>query len=223
MMKSFMLLLGILALIAAPVLAAEGIVGKKGETAPVIENPSQPQGSGMRADVEWSTTGAMDTPASLGGSASGWGYYFITSWLNTTGQDVTLVEFGWPCGGPGPVDWVVWITAGMPGAPGTQTFGGLWTPVDPDGVSYPPDTYTYIDVSASAITIPAGQKFYFGYENPGIGGQISYNGVETWAWYENAWDSDVSWGRTAVLQFKGNFGGVPAEQTTFTHVKQLFD
>jgi len=218
-----MICLGIAALAAAPVLAAEGICGKHGETLPVIDNPIPPVNSGMRADVEYNTAGAIDAPATLGGSADGWGYYFITAWTNTTGQDVTLAEFGWPCGGPGPVDWVVWITAGMPGAPGTETFGGLWTPANPDGVTYPPTTYSYIDVSASAITIPAGATFYFGYENPGIGGQVSYNGVMTWAWYMGAWDADDAWGRTAVLQFKGNFGGVATQSATFSQVKALFD
>jgi len=48
---------------------------------------------------------------------------------------------------------------------------------------------------------------FFGYGNPGMGGQITTNGVETWSWYDGSWDSDSNYNRTAVLQFKGDFIG----------------
>jgi hypothetical protein len=217
-----MLVLGAIALLTLPVLAADAVVGKKGQTLPVIDSPASP-GSATRADVEYNTAGAIDAMATTGGSADGWGEYFITSWTNTTGQDVELLEFGWPCGGLGPVDWVVWITETLPGAPGTEGFNGQWTPVSSDDVTNPPTTYTYIDVTGAGIMIPDGATFYFGYENPGLGGQVDFNGVDTWAWYFGDWDPDQGWGRTAVLQFKGTFGGVAAEASTLTQVKHLFD
>jgi hypothetical protein len=175
------------------------------------------------ADVEYNTTGTIDGPATTGGSASGWGTHFITNWTNGSGEDVVLVELGWPCGGAGPVDWMVWMGAGLPGAPGTETFGGVWTPASADGTTNPPPVYTYVDVSAANIVVPAGATIYFGYENPGIGGQITTNGVETWAWYLGAWDPDSGWGRTAVLQVKANFLGVAAEPSTMGQVKALFN
>ena len=223
-MKKITLLIAVLAMVAVAALAAdEGIVGKKGQTLPVQDLPAQPAGGGTRADVEYNTAGAIDAPATTGGSWDGWGSYFITNWFNNTGQDVTLVEFGWPCGGPGPVDWVVWITEGLPGAPGTETFSGQFTPASGDPDEFPPSTYSYVDVSASGVMIPADATFYFGYENPGIGGQVDFNGVDTWAWWEGAWDPDSGWSRTAVLQFKGNYGGIATDQMTYSQVKTLFN
>ncbi len=222
-MKKLMLLLAILA-IASLALADNEIVGKKGQKLPVRDMPDQPGHPTMRADVEYNTTGVMDEPATTGGSWDGWGTYFIASWVNLTGQDVTLAEFGWPCGGAGPVDWVVWITSGgMPGAPGSQTFTGNFVPASSDDLTNPPPIYSYIDVSAANIVIPPDQVMFWGYENPGIGGQITANGTDTWAWYGDMWDPDSGWSRTAVLQFKGNYGGVPAQATSFSHVKALFD
>jgi hypothetical protein len=221
-MKKLLTFTAILTLIATGALAADGICGKKGQTLPVQDNPAQ-AGSSTRADVEWSTTGAMDTPATLGGSADGWGTYFITAWTNDTGQDVSLLEFGWPCGGPGPVDWVVWITESLPGPPGSETFSGQWTPASSDPDELPPSIYSYVDVSGADIMVPAGATFYFGYQNPGIGGQIDANGTATWAWYLGAWDPDDAWGRTAVLQFKGTFGGVAVQSTTLSEIRTLFD
>ncbi|MEZ4386622.1 MAG: hypothetical protein R3D98_03435 [Candidatus Krumholzibacteriia bacterium] len=218
------LLLAMVLLASLSLAADEGIVGKKGQTLPIVNQPAAPAGPQMRADVEYSTTGALDTPAALGGSATGWGSHFIASWANLTGQDVFLAEFGWPCGGQGPVDWVVWLTAGsLPGAPGTQTFSGTFTPASSDDVTLPPAVYSYIDVSGAGIVVPPDMVMYFGYENPGLGGQISYNGVDTWAWYDNLWDPDSGWGRTAVLQFKGNFGGVATEPTSLSRIKAIFD
>lgn len=223
MMKKLTLLLAVLAIASLALAADPGVVGKNGQTLPVIDQPAQAAGQTTRADVEYNTAGALDTPATLGGSADGWGTYFIASWANLTGQNVYLAEFGWPCGGPGPVDWVVWITSGgMPGAPGTQTYSGSWVPASGDDVTLPPPVYSYIDVSGEGIVVPADMVMYFGYENPGLGGQVEANGTETWAWYEGGWDADSGWGRTAVLQFKGSFGGVATERTSLSSIKALF-
>ena len=57
--------------------------------------------------------------------------------------------------------------------------------------------------------IPAGQVFWFGYTNPGLSGQIDYNGVDTFGWFQGSWDGDGPWGRTTVMQFKANGPGQP--------------
>jgi hypothetical protein len=220
-MRNLLLLLAC-ACLTTIAFAADGVVGKDGSTLPVIDNP-QVNGSRVPADVEYNTTGTIDGAATLGGSATGWGTYFLAQWTNGTGAAVVLVEFGWPCGGPGPVDWVVWTGAALPGAPGTQTFGGLFTPASADDITFPPPIYSYIDVTAANIVVPAGSTIYFGYENPGLGGQISANGVTTWAWYEGGWDPDSGWSRTAVLQLKANYAGVPAQPSTLSQIKALFD
>ena len=220
-MRTFLLLLACTCLTTLA-FAADGVVGKDGSTLPVIDKP-QDNASRVPADVEYNTTGTIDGAATTGGSATGWASHFITAWTNGTGLDVELVEFGWPCGGPGPVDWMVWMGAGLPGAPGTQTFTGQWTPASADATTNPPPIYSYIDVSAANIVVPAGMTIFFGYENPGIGGQITDNGVDTWGWYEGAWDPDGPWGRTDVLQLKANYVGVAAEPSTLSEIKALFD
>ncbi|OPL18972.1 MAG: hypothetical protein AVO35_03315 [Candidatus Aegiribacteria sp. MLS_C] len=51
-------------------------------------------------DFEYSTGGAMGTPATIGGSAGGWEEWFITSVGNDTGQDLIPEQLGFPCCGP---------------------------------------------------------------------------------------------------------------------------
>ena len=162
--------------------------------------------SSLAADVEYSTTGAMDTPATMGGDRDGWGTEFITRWDNTTGADVIIEEFGWPCGGWWSQFWYVWITDTLPADPYTLEFYGSFVATSEDDTEWPPSLYTYVDVSDEGIVIPAGASMYFGYGNPGMGGQIAFNGVETFSWLDDAWDMDGDFGRTAVMQFKGSFG-----------------
>ena len=96
-MKKLMLLLGALALVAMPVFAGDGVVGKNGETVPIDENVPQATGGTRSYTVFYNTGGALDFAATVGGSDSGWGPYFIATWVNDTGEDILLVEFGWPC------------------------------------------------------------------------------------------------------------------------------
>lgn len=223
-MKKLTLILAILAIASMSFALDNTVIGKNGETGTYVAPMDTPTGDQTRSDIEYNTTGVMDAPADLGGSADGWGEYFITSWVNMTGQDVNIAEFGWPCGGPVDVNWVVWLTDGaMPGAPGTETFSGVFTPASNDPDTIPPSPYTYIDVAAAGIVVPNGMVMFFGYQNPGIGGQISANGTETYAWYDGGWDPDSGWSRTAVLQFHGNFGGVATESTSLTAMKALFN
>lgn len=164
----------------------------------------------LASDVEYSTTGAMDTPATLGGDRDGWGTDFITRWDNDTGHDVLIEEFGWPCGGWWSQFWYVWITDALPPDPYTLQYFGSFVAASEDDSEWPPSTYTYVDVAAEDIVVPAGASMVFGYGNPGMGGQIGFNGVETFSWYEEAWDMDGDFGRTAVMQFRGSFGAVGA-------------
>ncbi len=170
--------------------------------------------SGLAADVEYSTTGAMDTPATLGGDRDGWGTEFITRWDNATGQDVIIEEFGWPCGGWWSQFWYVWIRDDVPPDPYTLEFYGSFVAASEDDTEWPPSVYTYVDMSGEGIVVPAGASMYFGYGNPGMGGQIGFNGVETYSWLDDAWDMDGDFGRTAVMQFKGSFGTVAVDDET---------
>ncbi|MEZ4388207.1 MAG: FlgD immunoglobulin-like domain containing protein [Candidatus Krumholzibacteriia bacterium] len=170
--------------------------------------------SALAADVEFSTTGAMDTPATLGGDRDGWGTDFITRWDNQTGRDVTIEEFGWPCGGWWSQFWYVWITDTLPEDPYTLEFHGSFVAASEDDTEWPPSLYTYVDVSGEGLVVPAGASMYFGYGNPGMGGQIGFNGVQTYSWLDDAWDMDGDFGRTAVMQFRGSFGTVAVDRRT---------
>ena len=183
MTKHLLILLFSCALLATPVLAA----------------------SVLAADVEYSTAGVMDTPATQGGDRDGWGEDFLTRWDNTTGHDVRLEEFGWPCGGWWAQYWYVWISETLPEGPWGLEYYGSFVATSADDTEYPPSVYTYIDVSEEGIVVPAGSSMYFGYANPGMAGQISFNGVETFSWLEGPWDMDGDYGRTTLMQFKGAF------------------
>ena len=226
-MSKTLLVLGAILLIAAPAFGATLTVSKTGEQADVVpggaSTPSQ-----LRADFEWNSGGSIDFIPDTGGSATGWAEYFITAVQNTTGQDLQLVELGFPCDGPatGTYGWLVWIDAAVPpGTPGPATtaqYYGAFTPVSNTG-TFPPTVYTYIDVSTENMIVPDGSWLWFGYDNTGYGGMTSYNGVETWGWYGGVWDPDGNWGRTAILQVKANYAGpVPTEQSTWGQVKQLY-
>lgn len=160
-------------------------------------------------DWEWNSGGTIDITPTLGGSDDGWGSYFITTVENDTGNDVMLTEFGFPRGGPGIVEWVLWYDVGGINPPSgdytTADESGDFDPVSDDPDEFPPTTYTYVDISDEELIVEDGWYLCFGYENPGMGGQISYNGTQTWSWYYGAWDPDQNWERTAILQVKGNY------------------
>jgi FlgD Ig-like domain len=157
----------------------------------------------LAADVEYSTTGTMDTPATMGGDRDGWGTEFITRWDNMTGSDVLIEEFGWPCGGWWAQFWYVWITDTRPADPYTLEYYGSFVATSEDDTEWPPSLYTYVNMTDEGIVIPAGASMYFGYGNPGMGGQISSIGIDTYSWLDDAWDTDSDFGRTTVMQFKG--------------------
>jgi len=226
-MKAILVFLALAVLVTSPVLAFTA--SKDGS--PVQLNPGPPSTpSPVRSDFEYNTCGSMDCVPTTGGSATGWGEWFITTLQNNTGSDLWIKEFGFPCCGPqtSACGWIVWDNTGGNWAPNTgdgctADFMGMFTPVDPNPTTFPPTTYTYIDVTAQNICIPAGNWWTFGYDVTGNGGQISYNGVMTYGWYGGTWDPDQPWGRTAVLQVKADFGcSTPIEKSLWGTIKSLF-
>jgi hypothetical protein len=169
-------------------------------------------------DFEWNSGGSIDVVPTLGGSDDGWASYFVTTVENDTGHNLLLVELGFPCGGPGPVDWLVWSDVGGVQAPSgdytTADYSGPFTPVDSNPDTFPPVTYTYIDISAEDIIIDPSAFLCIGYENPGMGGMVNYNGITSWGWYGGMWDPDSGYGRTAVLQVKANYSPFDSIQPT---------
>lgn len=226
MLTKLLLAVAILALIVSPALA-ETTASKDGTPAKLIAAPPGDP-STIRYDFQYNTGGAIDFVPTTGGSHDGWGEWFITTAYNGTGMDLVLVEFGFPCCGP-PTEaygWVVWTEMLGYVAPGGNAYSaeyyGSFTPVDSNPTTFPPTTYTYIDVSAEGIVIADGTYFCFGYDNTGNGGQTTFNGVMTWAWYEGWWDPDEGWGRTAILQVKANYFGTPVEESTWGAIKSFF-
>jgi hypothetical protein len=205
------------------------VVGKDGATIGISDGQAG-EVSSRRADFEYNTAGSIDAAATTAGSALGWGEWFITTVHNDTGQDIVLTELGFPCGGTVATDdhgWVVWTgLAGLEAPAGdafTADYSGAYTPASSDDVTSPPPTYTYVDLIAASITVAAGDYFCVGYKNPGIGGQIDNNGVDTWAWYSEVWDPDVNYGRTAVIQVKADYAGsTPTQETSWSAIKSLY-
>ena len=157
-MKRLLLLIAILCVAVGPVLA--NTASKTG--APIANNPGTiAPPSTLRADFEYNTCGQMDCVPNLGGSATGWGEWFIVTIQNTTGHDLWVKEFGFPCCGypTSQCGWIVWTNVGGNHAPFTgdgctADLMGQFTPVDPNPGTFPPTTYTYINVESANICIP---------------------------------------------------------------------
>ncbi len=223
-MKKLSLVL-IICLIAASSFGA--IIDKNGTDVPTKPAVAQAADS-AKDDWVYNTGGSEDFIPTSQGSFDGWGEWFITTVMNDSGEDLYLTELGFPCSGPatGEFGWVVWIDMGglvPPAGPAsTAHYYGAFSPIEPDP-AVDPLVYTYIDISTENIVVPAGTTFCFGYDNTGLGGQTDANGVETWSWYTEIWDSDSAWGRTDILQVKANFDGpVATQNVSFDQVKSLF-
>ena len=152
------------------------------------------------------STGSWDQVPTKGGSSYGWGEWFVTAFANDTGEDVAIIELGMPCCGPtsGDYGWVVWYDVGglhaPSGNPQSAESYGPYTPVDSDPGTFPPVTYTYVDLSGENVVVEEGTRFVIGYDVTGEGGQVAYDGHLTWAWYSGRWDPDYDWGVTALIQ-----------------------
>jgi len=181
-------------------------------------------------DVEYNTSGTLGTLPTYVGSSDGWGEYFIVPLQNTTGQALLLKELRFPCCGPATsgYGWVVWDDVGdtvtVPaGDATTADYYGASTPVIASGSSAADITqYTIVDVSASNVVIPVDACWCFGYDNTQLGGQVAFNGVITYGWYEGSWDSDQPWGRTALLEFAADYAAA-LESASWGEIKTLFD
>ncbi len=225
-MKKLLVLGAVLAITASSALALTG--SKDGSIATL--NPGVPNvPSAVRSDFEFNTGGAIDIAPTTGGTASGWGEFFVAPIQNTAGDAITIDELGFPCCGSetGEFGWLVWVgDMGGPVQPMgdayTCDFHGSFTPVDPAPDTFPPTVYTYIAITG--VDIAAGAWFVVGYDNTGTGGHVDYNGNESFAWYGGAWDPEVNYSRTEVHQVKGSTGGSPSatEVSTWGGIKNLF-
>ena len=226
-MKKLLILVAALAM-TAPAFALTN--SKDG--AEVALNPGAENVPSLTRDAfEFTTANVFDEVPTTGGSATGWGEWFLAATQNTLGYDMGINEISFPCCGPAtePYGWLVWVgdMGGLIAPAGdayTADHFGSFAPVDPAVDTFPPTVYTYLDLSAEGVVIPAGNFFVFGYDVTGNGGQIDYNGIETWGWYGGIWESDVSWSRTGILQLKGGEGGTSATETnTWGGIKGLFN
>lgn len=229
MLKKLVVALAVLAL-AAPAFAL--VASKDGAVVTTPNGSPVEQPLGDRADVEYNTGGAMFTPATANGTASGWCYYAVSVYTNTAAQDLELLELGFPTNEYStdpivmPVEWNIDLNNSDIYSivdPYTHTWDGVGT-FYPTGVidTSPPTVYSVIDIDANDLVLPAGAAMVFGYENAGLCGQISYNGVETIGWYVSYWDSDVAYGRTALMQFTGDYLTTATEAATLSQVKSLY-
>lgn len=64
--------------------------------------------------------------------------------------------------------------------------------------------------------------FVFGYDVTAIGGLTTYTGVYTWGWWNGAWDLDMYWNRTAVMEVAADYYTSPVEIRSWSAVKSLF-
>lgn len=222
-MKKFLVVVAMLLIAASPLLAATA--SKDGTPVTPLSTDTRAS-SAVRADFEYNTGGPIDCVPTAGGSATGWSEWSIAFIANPGTCDLTLVELSLPCSGPisGPYGWVVWTNqATLPGPASSATNFGVYTPVDPNPATFPPLTYTYVDVSADNIAFLMTTTLCFGFDITGMHGHIPYNGVETYGWYGGAWDADGPYGRTGILQIKADCGGiVPTEAASWGQVKALY-
>ena len=229
MLRKLVVALAVLA-IAVPAFA---FVASKDGSMVIIPNGSPvDQPLGDRADVEFNTGGAMFTPATTAGSASGWAYYTMHVYTNTAAQDIKLLDVGFPTNQLStepiamPVEWNVDLNNNDVYSivnPYTHAWDGVGT-FTPTGVidTSPPTVYTVVDIAAENLVLPAGATMVWGYENAGLCGQISSNGVETIGWYVNLWDSDLPYGRTGLQQFSADYLTTATEEASLSQVKSLY-
>ncbi len=229
MLKKLFVAFAILAL-AAPAFAL--VVSRDGSVEIPSNSTPMDQPLGDRADVEYNTGGAMFTAATTAGNASGWSYYTMHVYTNTGADGLSLLELGFPTNENSadpiamPVEWNIDLGNGNIYSivnPYTHAWDGVGT-FYPAGLpdTSPPSVYSIIDISGEGLVLPMGQSMCWGYENAGLCGQISYNGVETIGWYVSFWDSDAPYARTGLQQFKGDYGIIANEESSLSQVKSLY-
>lgn len=239
MLKKLVVALVVLA-VAVPALASvnsrDGIVPSNHETnavTPVL---------GDRADVEFNTGGAYNTTPDAVGSASGWAYYSAHMYTNGGPDALDLVELGFPtCPYTTdpialPVEWFVLfgatgnIAADIPDPyTAAYTFSGTFTPsnaTDSGDINSGGDpsnlVYDAIDLTGMGAQLAAGDAMWWGYENAGLQGMLAAVVEQTFGWYVSFWDDDTLYGRTALMQFMGNYATTATEESTLSQIKSLY-
>ncbi len=228
MLKKLLVAAAILAL-AAPVFALgtskDGIVTSEHATNPVEQ-------SGVRADVEFNTGGAMNLVPDALGSATGWAYFSAHNYTNGGAAALGLIDMAFPtCENSTdpialPVLWFVHASTGDIvadiGDPYMATF-------DHSGTFYPTNAMdslagdlVYDAVDASGYSLAVGASMWWGYENAGLQGMTSYVVEQTFGYWVSFWDDDTAYGRTALMQFTGDYGTTATEAATMSQVKSLY-
>ncbi len=229
MLKKLVVAFAILA-IAAPAFAF--VASKDGLTIHTPNNNPVDQPLGDRADVEFNTGGAMFFAPTTAGSASGWSFYIAHVYTNTAAQDLGLLELGFPTNEDAtdpiavPVDWNVDLNNSdifSIADPYTYAYSaqGDFMPAGASDTS-PPDTYSVVDISGEGVILAAGASMIWGYENAGLCGQTDFNGEVTYGLYQGFWDDDSLYGRTALMQFSGDYITTASEGATLSQVKSLY-
>lgn len=229
MLKKLVVAVAIMAL-AAPAFAL--VASKDGLTITTANSNPVDQPLGDRADVEFNTGGTMFFAPTTNGSASGWSFYIAHVYTNAGTMDLGLLELGFPTNEYStdpiaiPVDWTIDLDNAdvlSIADPYTYAWDGLGT-FTPAGVidTSPPDTYTIVDVSGESLILGAGQSMVWGYENAGLCGQTDFNGEITWGLYQGFWDDDSLYGRTALMQFTGDYITTASEDNSLSSVKSLY-
>lgn len=229
MLKKLLVAAAILAL-AAPVFAVtskDGLVQSSNDINPV-------ESSSVRADVEFNTGGVMNLVPDALGSATGWAYFSAHMYTNGGGMALNLLELAFPtCENSTdpialPVLWFVTAATGDItvdiGDPYTATY-------DFSGTFYPTNlidslagdlVYDAVDVTGEAITLADAASMWWGYENAGLQGMTSFVAEQTWGYWVSFWDDDSFYGRTALMQFMGDYGTTATDASTISQVKSLY-
>ncbi len=197
---------GILLVACALLLCNHAIVGftASKDGTPIAWNPGEiTEPASRRSNFEYSTCGEIWCIPTLGGSQSGWaGWSIAHLWFEL---DTVLDHLDVPvCGPPtGSYGWVLWLDTPFPppDGPWSAQYHGEFVPWCADPWTYPPTQYT--DVHLPWICVPAGSSVVFGFENTGMQGMIPFNGIETFGWWNGQWTSDAHYGRTTVIQVRG--------------------
>jgi len=214
-MKRVLLALALVALLAAPGLARETIP---------YGGPTQAP-SASRADIELEYDGGVFS-----------GYGTSPNWT-----DESCVVFEAPAGGPFAVAEVRYFVHGSSSRPvhfwpiddlwgvpyGTPTAGPNFTPAYP---SFPPADFTTVDVSGMGMTMNTGDVLAPGLplygDGDGIGLAYAYddgNPGHSWAVWSGGWcDDTYGYGYDDGIRLGLNYGGIPANETTWGSVKGMF-
>lgn len=183
--------------------------------------------------VTFNTGGTWFQTPDLTGSASGWASYFLHVYTHFPGPELWLTDFWYPTNTYStdpvsmPVDWVVDI-GNDDVLSILDPYTHYWSLIGsftPEGAldTVPPDTYTHIELPDLTHRLASGESMVWGYENAGLAGMTEYGGETTYGWFYGVWEPDDFYGRTALMQFRGEYWQmVPVEGSSLSRVKSLY-